>query len=132
MKKLPLILAAALLMAGTSVATAQDQPPMRQQGRGGNMMGMLLQGITLTADQQTKVDSISAKYREQMMAMRQDQSIDQDTRRSKSRELMTKQSDEIKALLTDEQKKVFEKNLADMEARRQQMGAPGAQRPPQR
>lgn len=126
MKKLPMILAAALLMAGTSVATAQDQPRQGGPGRG-NMGAMLLQGITLTAEQQVKVDSITAKYREQMMAVRQDQSLEREARMTKSRELMTKQNDEIKALLNDEQKKVFDKNVADMEARRQQMGG---QRPP--
>ncbi len=126
MKKLHLVLAAALLMAGTSVAVAQDQPRAGGPGHG-NMMGMLLQGITLTPEQKVKVDSINAKYGEQRRAMMQDQSVDQDTRRAKGRELMTKQSDEIKALLNDEQKKVFEKNVADMEARRQQMGG---QRPP--
>lgn len=125
MKKLHLVLAAALLMAGTSVAAAQDQPRAGAPGRG-NMMGMLLQGITLTAEQQVKVDSINAKYGEQRRAMMQDQSVDQETRRTKGRELMNKQSEEIKALLSDEQKKIFEKNVADMEARRQQ----GGQRPP--
>lgn len=127
MKKLPLILAAALLMAGTSVATAQDQPRQGGPGRG-NMSAMLLQGITLTAEQQVKVDSITGKYREQMMALRQDQSMDRDARMTKSRELMAKQNDEIKVLLNDEQKKVFDKNVADMEARRAQMQ--GGQRPP--
>lgn len=125
MKKLHLVLAAALLMAGTSVAAAQDQPRAGGPGRG-NMMGMLLQGITLTAEQQVKVDSINAKYGEQRRAMMQDQSVDQETRRTKGRELMNKQSEEIKALLNDEQKKIFEKNVADMEARRPQ----GGQRPP--
>lgn len=123
MKKLTLVLAAAMLVVGSSVATAQDQPP-RMGGRG---VAALMQGITLTPEQQVKVDSIAAKYGEQRRALMQDQTADRETRMAKSRELMTKQSDEIKALLNDEQKKVFDKNVADMEARRQQMGG---QRPP--
>lgn len=121
MKKLTLVLAAAMLVVGSSVATAQDQPP-RMRG-----VAALMQGITLTPEQQVKVDSIAAKYGEQRRALMQDQTADRETRMAKSRELMTKQSDEIKALLNDEQKKVFDKNVADMEARRQQMGG---QRPP--
>jgi hypothetical protein len=42
------------------------------------------------------------------------------------REASGKQADELKALLTDEQKKVFEKNQADLQARMQG----GGQRPP--
>lgn len=31
--------------------------------------------------------------------------------------MQTKQTDEVKAILTDDQKKIFEKNQADMQAR---------------
>lgn len=128
MKKLQL-LAAALLLAGTAVTAAAQEPQaqgQRQGGGGGRMMAALMQGITLTAEQQTKFDEIAKKYADARQTMMQDQSIDQDARRAKMREAMTKQSDEIKALLTDEQKKVFEKNQADMQARMQ-----SGQRPPQ-
>jgi Spy/CpxP family protein refolding chaperone len=129
MRKLQLVLVAAMLVGATSVSFAQvvQQQAAPPQGRP-NMMATLMQGITLSAEQQTKVDAIVKKYSDERQAIRQDQSLDQDTRRAKSRELMTKQSDEIKALLTDDQKKVFEKNLADAQARMQQGGG---QRPPQ-
>ena len=131
MKKLQLFAVAALLAATSTTAFAQDPQPQGQPQRGGgpNMGAMLFQGITLTADQQTKVDSITKKYSAERMAIRQDQSLDMDARRAKGRELMTKQNDELKALLNDEQKKVFDKNVADMQARMQQGGG---QRPPQR
>lgn len=131
MRKLQLVLAAAMLVGATSVATAQEpqpQPQGQQQGRP-NMMAMLMQGITLTAEQQTKVDTIAKKYQDERQALMQDQSLDRDARRAKSREMMTKQSDEVKVLLTDDQKKVFEKNQADMQTRMQQGGG---QRPPPR
>src|SRR5688572_26613783 len=129
MKKLQLFAVAALLAAISTTAFAQDPQPQGQPQRGGgaNMGAMLFQGITLTAEQQTKVDSITKKYSADRMAIRQDQSLDQDARRAKSRELMTKQNDELKALLNDEQKKAFDKNVADMQARMQQGGG---QRPP--
>lgn len=127
MRKLQLVLVAAMLVGGTSVAAAQEpQPQGRGQGRP-DMIAMALQGITLTAEQQVKVDTIAKKYTDQRAAIRADQSVDTDTRRAKSRELTAKQADEVKALLTDDQKKVFEKNQADIQARMQQGGG----RPPQ-
>jgi hypothetical protein len=125
MRKLQMGLVAAMLVASASVATAQDAQP-RQQGQRPNMMAMLMTGITLTADQQTKVDSITKKFDEARATLRADQTLDRDARMAKSRELQTKVSDEVKALLTDDQKKIFEKNQADAQARMQQGGG----RPP--
>ena len=129
MRKLKLVLVAAMLAGTASVSSAQDaqQQAAPPQGRP-NMMATLLQGITLTAEQQTKVDAIVKKFSDERQTLRQDQSLDQDARRAKGRELMMKQSDEIKGVLTDDQKKVFEKNLTDLQARMQQGGG---QRPPQ-
>ena len=125
------LLVAAMLMGISTAAIAQDPQPQggqRPGGGRGNQMAMLMQGITLSAEQQVKVDSVTAKYGAARRELMQDQSMDQDARRAKGREMMTKQNDEVKALLTDEQKKVFEKNVADMQARMQQGGG----RPPQR
>lgn len=127
MKKLQLVLAVTMLVGATAVATAQDPQPQQQgqrTGGRGNMMAMMMQGITLSAEQQAKVDSISAKFAGERQALMQDESLDQDARRAKGRAMMTRQLDLVKALLTDEQKKVLEKNQADMQARMQ-----GAQRP---
>ena len=126
MRKLQLVAIAAMLAISASTAMAQDG---QQQGgpRGGRMMAALMNGISLSADQQVKVDSIAKKYSDARQAMMQDQSLDQDARRAKMREQMGKQAEEIKAVLSDEQKKVFDKNREDMQARMQQ----GGQRPPQ-
>lgn len=129
MRKLQVVVVAALLVGGSAVVSAQDPQPQGQRQGGGRGMGMLMQGITLTTEQQAKVDSINAKYMTERRAIMQDESLDQDARRAKGRELMGKQRDEIKALLTDEQKKVFDKNVEDMQARMQQGGG---QRPPRR
>ena len=129
MKKLQVALVAALIAVAGQTATAQDpQPQGGQRGGSGRMMAALMNGITLSADQQTKVDAITKKFADARQAAMQDQSLDQDARRARMREAMGKQADEIKAVLTDEQKKVFEKNQADMQARMQQGGG---QRPPQ-
>lgn len=124
MKKLQFVLATALLAATVNVASAQDAQPQSQAPRpgGGRMMAALFQGITLTAEQQTKIDSIVQKYAGDRQALMQDTSLAQDARRAKMRDIMAKQSDEFKTVLTDEQKKTFDKNLEDMRARMQQGG----------
>lgn len=132
--------AAVLALGVATMAQAQNPAPQGQppaqggmgMGRGGMMGQMLLKDITLTADQQTKVDAIQAKYREQMQAARAEmQGGDRDAARAKMRDLMSKESDEIKAVLTDDQKKQFDANVKDMEARRQQMMQQGGgARPP--
>ena len=122
MRKLQFVLVAAMLAGSTTVAAAQDA---QQQGqRPGRGFAMLMTGITLTAEQQVKVDSIAKKYAEARSALQSE--TDMEARRAKGRELTTKQAEEVKVLLTDEQKKVFEKNQADAAARMQ-----GGGRPPQ-
>ena len=103
---------------------------MRGGGRG-RMMQMLMKDITLSADQQKQYDAIVAKYQEQMQAAMSDASGDRDAARAKMRDLMGKESEEIKAILTDDQRKVFEKNTADMQARRREMQG-GGNPPPSR
>lgn len=126
MKKLQLLAAVALLAATSTTAIAQDQQGQRRGG--GDPTAMLLQGITLSADQQAKIDSLGKKMMADMQALRADSTMDMDARRAKGREMRSKQFEAIKVVLTDDQKKVFEKNVADMQARMQQRGG---QRPPQ-
>ena len=115
MKKVRLaMMVAAMFLGITSVARAQDQG-----GRGNrpNMSAMLFKDITLSPAQQAKADSIQAKYREQMQTLRSSGGDPQEMR-AKGRELNEKQRDELKSILTDDQKKTFDKNVEDM---RQQM-----------
>ena len=123
MKKLQLLVVAALLAATSTSALAQDNP---RRG-GGDPNAMLLQGITLTAEQQAKADSLGKNMMSEMMKMRADSTVDRETRMAKGREMRMKHTEAVKAILTDEQKKILEKNVADMQARMQG----GGQRPPQ-
>ena len=126
MRKLQLVFVAVMLAGGSSIVAAQNAPQQGQRGGSGRMMAALMQGITLSAEQQVKVDSISKMHAAERQTIMQDQSADQEARRAKMHDLMIKQTAEIKAVLTDDQKKTFEKNAADMQARMQ-----GSQRPPQ-
>ncbi len=124
MRKMQLVAAAALIAMSATAAIAQGGGGGGGgQGRGGaGQMTALMAGITLSAEQQVKVDTVVAKYRVINAAI----PMDDAERRTKMMANRTKQNDEIKAILTDEQKKVFDKNVADMAARMQ-----GGGRPPQ-
>jgi Spy/CpxP family protein refolding chaperone len=124
MKKVRLaMLTVAMFLGITSVARAQE--PQGNRGNRPNMTAMLLKDITLTPAQQAKADSIEAKYRDQMQTLRNGGG-DQQEMRQKRGELMGKQREEIKALLTDDQKKVFDKNAEDMRQQMQNRRPPGS------
>lgn len=113
----------AVLLLAASVASAQS-PGGGPGGPGGGGFGQrrmqrLLQGITLTAAQQTQVDSITAMYRAQMPAFTPGTPPDSATRQ-KMRELMGNEDEEIRALLTPDQQKVWDTNVTEMRNRMQQ------------
>lgn len=112
-------LAAAVLVLTASTAMAQGGPPMGGgQGGRGNQMARLMEGITLTAEQQAKVDSINGAARAEQMKMREEMQASGaqpgPEMMEKMRAISTKRNDAIKAVLTNEQKAIFEKNLANM------------------
>jgi Spy/CpxP family protein refolding chaperone len=118
------------LCAGASVASAQGGPPMggqQGQGQGGGrgMQAMLFQGITLSDAQQAKVEEIRAKYRPQMQALRpadgQQAGPPDKATRDKMEDIQEKQNKEIRALLSDDQQKIFDVNLSAMKKRREEM-----------
>lgn len=110
------------------LASAVGSSPAAAQGRGGEgmrqrMMEMMFKDITLTDAQKAQVDSIQAKYQKEMPAFTPGQPPS-DADRQKRMELMEKQRGEIRAVLTDEQKVQFDKNIAEMPR--------GGRRPPGR
>lgn len=135
-----LAVAGIALCAVASVAGAQGTPPAAQpqgapqgpqggppQGgmRGGRGMQMLFEGITLTDEQQTKLQGINEKYRDQMRALfpnGRGGGPPDDATRAKIDDIRAKQNAEIRALLTTEQQAIFDKNLAEAKKRSEQMG----------
>ncbi len=86
------------------------------RGRGGQMTA-LMANITLTADQQAKVDSITAAFREQRMALMPaggGMGGMDSTTRAKMTEMTNKQYDDIRKVLTEEQAKVFDENRKNL------------------
>jgi Spy/CpxP family protein refolding chaperone len=117
-------LAVALCAGMTSIAAAQGQPEPQGQGelRGGRGMGgMLLKDITLTDAQKAQIKTIREKYLPQQVELRKavlaTGGPPDEATRSKMMDLQSKQSAEIRAVLTADQQVVFDKNAAEMKAR---------------
>jgi Spy/CpxP family protein refolding chaperone len=127
----------ALSLGGASVASAQGaaRPQRAQQdssfrrGRGGPGGGMLLKGIALTADQKAKVTAIRERQRAQFDAQRKANGAQarperqrRDTtgfgaRRAEFAKQREAQVNEMRSILTSEQRVQFDKNVAEMKAR---------------
>ena len=103
-------------------------------GMGGDrmerMQQMLFNGITLTSAQQAQIDSIHARHQGEMKGLDPRNNPDD---REKMRQMMQSHMAELRAVLTPEQQAVFDKNVADMRARRGGgMGGPPQGAPPAR
>jgi len=124
------------LCASASIASAQGAPAGAPQGpppggpqggpgaRGGRGMQMLFEGITLTDAQQKQVQDISEKYRGEMRALMPNGmqgGPPDDATRTKMEDIRTKQTAEIRAVLTAEQQAIFDKNVVEAKKRREEM-----------
>jgi Spy/CpxP family protein refolding chaperone len=114
-------LAAALCVGMTSVAAAQGAEPPQGQGRGDRMGGMLLKDINLTDAQKAQVKTIRDKYIPQLQELRKASQATggppDEATRTKMMDIQTKQTTEIRAILTADQQATFDKNLAEIKAR---------------
>ncbi len=112
-----LIAVAALALA--SALSGRDV--VAQGGGGGGMRGMggarmtemLLKDITLTDAQKAKVDTINTEMQKSMPQMTPG-SPPPEGMREKMMAARQKQQADIRAILTDEQKVIFDKNVANM------------------
>lgn len=140
MRRINYVVAAMLVVAASTVASAQGDQG-QQQGRQGQGMTpeqrqqrqneMLFRGITLTEVQKTKVDSIQKAAREANPPMMQMGTPPDSAARAKMTEARRKTMADIRAVLTPEQQMVFDRNLEMMPQPGQGMGRPPqGQRPP--
>ena len=114
MKRRIATLAAVFCLATASAALAQA-PGGGGQNRGAQRLQALLQGITLTPAQQTRIDSIMTAYTAKMGPMTPGQQPDSATRVQRRTMSMSRDST-IRAALTADQQKVWDQNLATMRA----------------
>jgi len=130
--KLTRVLSFAALACAIAASPALAQggpPPGAGPGMGGGMgrgpggpgrgLQMLLQGITLTAAQQTQVDSINNHFMAQMPAFTPGQRPDS-TSRAQMRALGVQRDAAVRAVLNTEQQAVWDRNVAQMRQRMQQ------------
>ncbi len=119
--------AAAALLFAVSATSVAAQPPQGGRGGGQAMQQMMFEGITLTAAQQTKIDSLRTAFREKAMAERAAAGNaggppDSATMAAR-RERTVQERNQLRAVLTADQQATFDKNLAAMEERMKQMRA---------
>jgi Spy/CpxP family protein refolding chaperone len=135
------VLFATSLLGATAFAE-QNPPPSPPPGGGDQPQGqrrgmpsvddqvkMLSDRLNLTADQQTKIKPILEDQRTQAQALRKDDSLSDDDRRTKMRTLRESTNSKIRDVLTDDQKKQFDEMQQQMRDRGRQP-QPGGDSPP--
>jgi Spy/CpxP family protein refolding chaperone len=105
---LALGIAAPIASAQGGDSAKKGRQGQSQRGGGYDFTAALLKDITLTADQQKKVDKIRTDAQNKLQGLSQEE-----RRSSKGREITTDARAKIRDVLTDEQKKIFDKNIAD-------------------
>lgn len=108
----------AIVVAALALVAA---PAAFAQGPGGGNFAQrrvqrLLEGITLTSAQQAQVDSIVKAHQAEMPAFTPGQMPDSATR-AKARAVMQDEDSAIRAVLTADQQKIFDKNVEMMRMR---------------
>jgi Spy/CpxP family protein refolding chaperone len=118
------------LCASATVASAQGAPkgppPGGQQAgpQRGRGMQALFEGITLTDAQQKQIQDIGEKYRGEMRALMPNGmqgGPPDDATRAKMDDIRTKQTAEVRAVLTADQQTLFDKNVVEAKKRRDEM-----------
>jgi len=122
-------MAIAFCAASISLAGAQrpdSAPPMAR--RGGMMGGRLLEGITLTDAQQVQVKVIREKYAPTMMelmeSVRSNGAPPDSATNAKMRAVRDAQLSDIRLILTADQQKILDANIAAEKERRAKMQPP--------
>jgi Spy/CpxP family protein refolding chaperone len=122
MRAIRILTAAALVFVASTAAAQGGQGARAGGGQGGQAMQqrqneMLFKGITLTEAQRTKIDSLQATSRTAMQAAMQGGGMQDSTARAKVLEMRQKHQAEVRAVLTAEQRVIYDKNIAEMPQR---------------
>lgn len=128
MRKVAMVALAVMCLGGTaSMASAQGGGMGGGRGRMSIIDRLLTQptAITLTADQQKKVDSLKAAQTDEMQKARDAAGDDRMAMFGKMQEINKKYEDAVRAILTPDQQKTFDANLAAMPQRGRRGGGGG-------
>jgi hypothetical protein len=94
--------------SGSSADQAPAPAPKPKRGGSQQMLNRLKDKLSLTDDQVTKVQAILKAQMEAGQKIRDDDSLSDDDKRAKGRDLMKSTHDQIRALLTADQQKTFD------------------------
>jgi Spy/CpxP family protein refolding chaperone len=89
-------------------ADGQTPPPPHRHGRRPLSLAELTAKLNLTADQQKTIGPILENAKSQGKALRDDDSMSQEDKRAKMKEIMTTSRAQIRAALTADQQKIFD------------------------
>ena len=125
--RLALAVAAATAL---SAAPAVAQMPgggggMMRQGGPSRMNERLFKGITLTSAEQAKVDSIEQAYQPKMRALFTPGERPHSAARAHMAELRHSENQDLRAVLTADQQKIFDQNVSAMPMYGPRRGPPG-------
>ncbi|HEX5483844.1 MAG TPA: hypothetical protein VFZ08_14575 [Terriglobia bacterium] len=98
-------------LAATQDQTAPPEPSHQGRtmaARRGHEMHWLSKKLSLTKDQKAKIRPILENQRQQMRALRQDSSLSQQEKRARFMEIRSKTIDQIRPILTEEQRATLE------------------------
>ena len=68
--------------------------------------------VQLTADQQTKITPVISNFVDQLLAIRSDSSLQPEAKKAKQKELRKEYNQQLRALLTPEQKQALKNSRA--------------------
>jgi Spy/CpxP family protein refolding chaperone len=117
MKRLVIAVMALLAVSSPAAAQRQSGPPQSNTG--------LFKGITLAPAQQKQVDSLwnaNLPMREKVRAQMESGQQPDSAQMANFRALREKSIASYRQILTPDQQKVFDKNIADMQSRMGSMG----------
>jgi len=127
MKRL-IIIIAAMILAGTFMVRAADQPagkgPWNKGKHGGEMkkgsggMGLgLYSQLNLTEEQKAKIQEIQKSRRDQLSALKEDTTLTPEQKREKMRTIMESCQKQMDEILTPEQKQKLDQLREQMRER---------------
>lgn len=99
-----------------------SQAPDAGHGRRGEMFQKLSQALDLTADQKARIKPIMEEMRSQAMAIRDDGSLSRQQKIARIKEIWQGEKEQIKKILTPEQREKLEEFSEKMKERRAQRG----------
>lgn len=112
---LALAVSAGSAMAQSTPAPATPPAPGGGQGFANRRMTALLQGITLTPAQQTRLDSVTQAFSTRLPAMERGAQMDS-TQRAQRMQVSQQRDAAYRAVLTPEQQTVWDTNVQTMQA----------------